>query len=1133
MSKKFLFLFTFFLIVIFSVDCACSSEQYLAPEEEWSETFGGHFIDKIFSIQQTVDGGFVLAGATESYGGGVYDSWVIKTNANGNEIWAESFDGNGSGHVHSIIQTSDGGYALHTNRGIIKTDANGNEIWNKCLPGSEREQSIVQTYDGGYLLVAGTSLVKTDANGNIEWKRSLYDFHSLSEVKVSSSTLCSIIQTSDGGYAMAGHIDINYGTYWRGPYPLLIKLDANGDDLWSTIFKGKYKFCLESLEQTLDGGYVLLIDHEYSYQSYYDDYSVILMKTDANGNEIWADSFSNKHAHFAHNVIQTSDGGYALNTNHGIIKTDANGKKVWSWDIYPQSIIQTSDGAYLLALNSGDDAMLLKAGFNLNQNSPIKEKPKSIIAKEKQTGDTVVGDVLVISGKVNNHNVKEATIVLRGIDINNEATIVVKRDEITKFVNPFFKRQFNLGGGYKAEKGWTKTYYYKDDKSINVNSINGDEVSADCQHQNLFLDWHYKGDALGGLLEEWMLTWWFTEKVKGLSKRVKIENGVYETRFDTSKLGGGKYIIEIYTDKLIDQYEINMIPANIEYLSIDRIDDIYGTPITTIVTISNPNNEEKSLKLNLFLDGDLDQSKSFSIAPNSFANVEFTFNDLPVGTHKIKVGTLEETIDVKPVPNLVLHPVKGDIGIGRTLNVDGTSNLPDNTKVSLIIRKGDSEDIFAQETATIKAGKFSASFDTSDVEETVYTVTAKTPDGLSDSIKVTFIKLLSKFEITDLSISHSSVIVGTPITATATVKNNGNIAGSVELTIKVDGIKKESKSITIEPNKIKQVSFTIDEGIGVHKVSMEGTAKTKTFEVKPTPNLILNSISEDIHIGDKLLVSGTTNIPDGISILITAKTDSAQLTPQTVVTSNGRFSTTFNTAGAKQGIYKINAKTTDETSSDLISVYLYEVPPELSISLGLSQKEIVTGQTEKIIVTLTNPTGTPITKVLNLRLDGELKDTRTLTIENIKIAEFIIENPSIGVHLVDVNGYQTQFTVVPIQSEGEIGLQLRADRTTINKGEESILTLSATNIITKPSMMAQFILTIPAGVQVTSTELVTSGGGQYSTTYTIEPGDTRYISARIQGKEKGKFVVEGRVIYHFGDVSDKHDETQVVEITVT
>ena len=124
-------------------------------------------------------------------------------------------------------------------------------------------------------------------------------------------------------------------------------------------------------------------------------------------------------------------------------------------------------------------------------------------------------------------------------------------------------------------------------------------------------------------------------------------------------------------------------------------------------------------------------------------------------------------------------------------------------------------------------------------------------------------------------------------------------------------------------------------------------------------------------------------------------------------------------------------------------------------------------------------------------------------------------------------------TVVPIQSKGEIGFQLRADRTTINKGEESILTLSATNIITKPSMTAQFILTIPAGVQVTSTDLVESGGGQYSTTYTIEPGDARYISARIQGKEKGKFIVEGRVIYHFGDVSDRHDETQVVEITVT
>ena len=626
--------------------------------------------------------------------------------------------------------------------------------------------------------------------------------------------------------------------------------------------------------------------------------------------------------------------------------------------------------------------------------------------------------------------------------------------------------------------------------------------------------------------------WWGFQEINNATQtNVNTNNKKYKTQIDTSQLGGGKYIIEVYADKLIDNYEVNIIPANIEELSINRINDIYGTPVTAVVTINNPNSEEKSSNLNLFLDGSLYQTKSFSLSPNSFTNVEFTLNDISVGTHKIKVGTLEKIIDVKPVPNLHVLPVTKDIGIGRSLNIEGTSNSPDNTKVNLIIKKQNSEDTFAQKTATIKNGRFSASFDTAGADETVYTVTAKTPDGLSDNIKVTFIKLYSKFEITDLSLSDSSVILGTPIKATITLKNNGNIEGSVEVAIKVDGIEKETKRIKIKPNSIRQVSFTIEGGIGTHEVGIEGFGKTKTFEVKPTPNLILDSISDDIHIGDKLTISGTTNMLDGRSILITANTDSAQLIPRTTVTSDGRFSATFETTGAKQGIYKVNAKTTGGTSSDLISVYLYEIPPEISISLGLSQKEIVTGQKERVIVTLTN-TGTPITKTLNLKLDGNQIDTRTVTVGDIEIVEFTIENPAVGTHLVDVNGYQTQFTVLPIQGNSEIGFQLRADRTIINKGEESILTLSVTNIITKPPMEAQFILTIPAGVQVTSTELIASGGGQYSTTYTLKPGDTTYISARIQGKEEGNFVMEGRLIYHFGDVSDKYDEIQMVEITV-
>lgn len=780
------------------------------------------------------------------------------------------------------------------------------------------------------------------------------------------------------------------------------------------------------------------------------------------------------------------------------------------------------------------------------------------ISKESKINNIIAGDPLIVSGDVNK-NIDEVIIVMKGDDIKNKTNVITEKGKSKKTVFKGIKRRFNVGNGNTliGKFHTSYPYYHPRPPSLDRFFLIGPEKKIQSTRvsllkdnrntHNVILDGNNKkklGYAVYGaksdefyffsyLIDTIEVNWWFTEEMDhAISKEINVENREYKTEFDTTQFGGGKYIIEVYANKLIDTYEVNIIPANIEELTINRINDIFGTPISPVVTINNPDNEKKSSKINLYLDGSFYQSKSISMSPNSYTNVEFTLDDLPVGTHRIKVGTLEKTIEIKPVPDLALRPVVGEIGIGQTLDIEGTSNLPDNTKVSLIMRKGDGENLFDQKTAIIKGGKFSSSFDTSGAEETVYTITATTSEGLSDSVKVTFIKLLSKFEITDLSLSYSSVIVGSPITATATVKNNGNIAGSADLTVKVDGIKKESKSVSVEPNKIQQVSFTIDEDIGVHEVSIDGSAKRKNFEVKPKPNLILDSILNDIHIGDELMVSGITNIQDSVSILITTKTDSAQLTPQTTVTSDGRFSAIFNTAGAKQGIYRINARTTDGTSSDLISVYLYEILPDISISLGLSQKEIVTGQKEKVIVTVTNPTGTPITRVLNLKMDGKQIESKTLTVEDIEIAEFTIDNPSVGIHLIDVNGYQTQFTVLPVHSKSEIGFQLRADRTTINQGEESILTLSATNIITKPQITAQFILTIPAGVQVTSTELVASGGGQYSTIYTIEPGETKYISARILGNENGKFMIEGRLIYHFGDVLDKHDEIQRVEVTI-
>lgn len=79
------------------------------PVEQWSKTFGGTKDDKASFVRQTLDGGYILAGFTESYGAGYEDAWLIKTDANGNQQWSKTFGGKVLDRAYSVQQTSDGG----------------------------------------------------------------------------------------------------------------------------------------------------------------------------------------------------------------------------------------------------------------------------------------------------------------------------------------------------------------------------------------------------------------------------------------------------------------------------------------------------------------------------------------------------------------------------------------------------------------------------------------------------------------------------------------------------------------------------------------------------------------------------------------------------------------------------------------------------------------------------------------------------------------------------------------------------------------------------------------------------------------------------------------------------------------
>ncbi len=391
---------------------AFSTEEFTVG---WKRFLGGSANDVARSVKQTDDGGYIATGHSASVDGDVGDNegdtdfWITRLDENGNLLWETNFGGSDEERSNDIQQTSDGGFIVaghavssdgdvsENNGGedywIVKLDQSGSLVWETSLGGSDADvaQSVRQTTDGGYI-VSGNSfssdgdvgnnngdsdywIVKLDANGSMVWETNLGGS--------GEDIARSVQQTVDGGFVVAGSslssdgdVGNNNGDsdYW------IVKLDKDGNLVWETNLGGSGSENAYEIQQTSDDAFIVAgsassSDGDVKNNHGLSDYWIV--KLNGSGNLVWEANLGGSETDIARSIQQTAEGGYVVigrsssmdgdvESNQGnwdfwVVKLNGEGGLLWENNLGGSarenawSVRQTADGAYILAGSARSD----------------------------------------------------------------------------------------------------------------------------------------------------------------------------------------------------------------------------------------------------------------------------------------------------------------------------------------------------------------------------------------------------------------------------------------------------------------------------------------------------------------------------------------------------------------------------------------------------------------------------------------------------------------------------------------------------------------------------------------------------------------------------------------------------------
>ena len=370
---------TYTVIVTDSVGCTATA-AILVP----AETTAQPFFERAYGFDRekgaeviAVDSNYVIAGYTNSFGGGSHDALLLKVDFYGDTLWAKAYGGTSVERFESVALTPDSGFIAigltfggngGTDVFVVRTDADGNLLWSRFIGGNQADDAwkVEVTPDGNYAIFGHSQefgvttrdmwLVKMDDNGNSLWSKT---YSTLGTNMGEDFTV-----TSDGGFIAVGRSDI-------GPHSTniaLLRLDANGDTLWTKGFSGSVNDWSANVLETQDGGFIFT-GHGSSFGA--GSYDTYVVRTDANGDTLWTRTIGSDGTgtEYSEGLIGTDDGGFVIAgyTNgfgHGewmgmLIKLDANGNLEWMKTFGDEAhndqfydVILNTDGGYVAVGNT-------------------------------------------------------------------------------------------------------------------------------------------------------------------------------------------------------------------------------------------------------------------------------------------------------------------------------------------------------------------------------------------------------------------------------------------------------------------------------------------------------------------------------------------------------------------------------------------------------------------------------------------------------------------------------------------------------------------------------------------------------------------------------------------------------------